>query len=162
MVGGQGRGEMEGAYRVAQDGVPLEGLLLAEGVEADGIVVRVAVELDHDGETLAIFEGDDLVGGEQSVSGPDGVGNAYVDLLRLHKAGVVGHYPHLVRVNRHSPRVFQATVDEVHHHPAPVLRFDDLLTVSILSSTPIGARTAYLVVRVGRDTLPIADGPRGL
>lgn len=50
-----------GTYRVAQDGVALEGLLLAEGVEADGVVLGGLVELDHDGYTLAVAEGEDLV-----------------------------------------------------------------------------------------------------
>lgn len=48
-------------YRVAQDGIALEGLLLAEGVEADGVVLGGLVELDHDGHTLAVAEGEDLV-----------------------------------------------------------------------------------------------------
>lgn len=47
-------------YRVAQDGVALEGLLLAESVEADGVVLSRLVELDHDGHALAIAEGEDL------------------------------------------------------------------------------------------------------
>lgn len=55
-----GRGGL-GTYRVAQDGVALQGLLLAESVEADGVVFSSLVKLDHDGHTLAVAEGEDLV-----------------------------------------------------------------------------------------------------
>lgn len=51
---------------------------------------------------------------------------AYVHFLGLHEAGVVCYDPQFVRVNRHSPWVLKAVVDEVHHNPAPVLGFDDL------------------------------------
>lgn len=60
------------------------------------------------------------------------MGDAYVYFLGLHEAGVICYDPQLVGVNRYSPWVLQAVVDEVHHHPAPVLGFDDLRYVSMI------------------------------
>lgn len=90
------------------------------------------------------------------------MGDAYVHFLGLHEAGVICYDPQLVRVDRNSPWVLQAVVDEVHHHPAPVLSLDDLWYVSMLHHGIDRKRNTYLVVRVGWNTMTIANSTSGL
>lgn len=90
------------------------------------------------------------------------MGDAYVHFLGLHEAGVICHNPQFVRVNRHSPWVLQAVVDEVHHHPASVLGLDDLRYINMLHIGTDRKQGTYLIIGISRNTVPVAHSTGGL
>lgn len=83
----------------------------------------------------------------------------YIYFLRMDKSTVVGHNPHIVVINRHTPWVFQAWIDEIHQNPTAIVRVDNLIT--LVTWLKQGA-SSYLVISIRRPALRISDGPRSL